>query len=166
VPALLNPKWEKFAQAVVSGKQATEAYREAGYCPDNSNSVHAAASRLLHSVKVRERIDELHGRAAAAVQVSKSWVLEKLIANAERAMTSEPVLDREGEPTGEYTYQGNVANRALELIGKELGMFVERQEHGAAGEFEELSTEQKRERAKAIASELGITTRSLTAGSA
>src|SRR5262245_47739127 len=31
-------------------------------------------------------------------------------------MTAVPVLDREGKPSGEYTYQGNVANKALELI--------------------------------------------------
>ena len=28
----------------------------------------------------------------------------------------------------EYTYQGSVANKALELLGKEIGMFVERRE--------------------------------------
>jgi hypothetical protein len=40
-----------------------------------------------------------------------------------------PVLDSEGRPTGEYRYGGNVANRALELLGKELGMFIDRSEH-------------------------------------
>ena len=37
-----------------------------------------------------------------------------------------PVLDRQGKPTGEYTFQGNLANKALELLGKELGMFGKR----------------------------------------
>jgi hypothetical protein len=27
-------------------------------------------------------------------------------------------------PPGKYSYQGNVANKALELLGKEIGMFV------------------------------------------
>ena len=38
------------------------------------------------------------------------------------------VLDSEGRETGEWKYEGNVANKGLELIGKELGMFVEKTE--------------------------------------
>ena len=37
--------------------------------------------------------------------------------------------DRDGKPTGEYQYQGNVANKALELLGRHLGMFVDRIAH-------------------------------------
>jgi len=35
--------------------------------------------------------------------------------------------------TGEYTYQGHVANKALELIGKHRGMFVDRSEMKHSG---------------------------------
>ena len=35
-----------------------------------------------------------------------------------------PVKDRSGATIGEYRYDGSVANRALELLGKEMGMFV------------------------------------------
>jgi hypothetical protein len=45
---------------------------------------------------------------------------------------AEPVLDREGNPTGEYTSQASSAIRALELIGKELGMFTGRREEEGA----------------------------------
>ena len=41
-------------------------------------------------------------------------------------MQAKPVLDANGKPTGMYQYQGNVANRALELVGKEYGMFIEK----------------------------------------
>ena len=41
-----------------------------------------------------------------------------------RAMQRVRVLDREGKPIGVFTYNGQVANRALELIGKELGMLT------------------------------------------
>ena len=43
-------------------------------------------------------------------------------------MQHRPVLDAKGKETGIYAYNGQVANRALELIGKELGMFVDRSE--------------------------------------
>jgi hypothetical protein len=45
-------------------------------------------------------------------------------------MQAEPVLDKTGRPTGVYTYEGGVANRGLELIGKNLGMFEEKQIQG------------------------------------
>jgi hypothetical protein len=35
------------------------------------------------------------------------------------------VTDREGNELGEFQYQGNVANRALELLGKHLGLFID-----------------------------------------
>ena len=49
--------------------------------------------------------------------------LRMLTENVRRAMQLEPVRDREGNPVGQYIYQGAVANKALELLGKELGMF-------------------------------------------
>jgi phage terminase small subunit len=57
-------------------------------------------------------------------------------------MTVEPVLDAEGKQTGEFRYQGAVANRALELLGKEIGMFIDRSEQGKPGEFSDLSDEE------------------------
>jgi DUF438 domain-containing protein len=54
--------------------------------------------------------------------------MRRLQENVERAMSIEPVLDGKGHPTGVYKYQGSVANRALELLGKELGMFIDRNE--------------------------------------
>jgi hypothetical protein len=47
----------------------------------------------------------------------------RLKETVERAMRAVPVYDKEGKPTGEYTFQGAVSNKALELLGRELGMF-------------------------------------------
>ena len=67
--------------------------------------------------------------------------------NVERAMQAERVRRKadegaerktdEGaeEVPGEYVYNGSVANKALELIGKELGMFIDRKEVGEPNEF-------------------------------
>ena len=63
---------------------------------------------------------------AKKLKVKQEWVLEKLVENVERAMQVAEVLDRDGEPTGEFVYQGAVANKALELIGRHLGMFSDK----------------------------------------
>ncbi len=55
----------------------------------------------------------------------RDWVLARLVEIVERAMAGEPVLARDGTPTGQTKYDGAVANRALELIGKLQGLFVE-----------------------------------------
>jgi len=50
--------------------------------------------------------------------------------------------DREEEVPGAYVYNGRVANKALELIGKELGMFIDRKEVGEPNEFARMSDEE------------------------
>ena len=55
------------------------------------------------------------------VALTQQWVLTRLMGNAERALQHVAVLDKERKPTGEYRYDGSVANRALELLGKQQG---------------------------------------------
>lgn len=118
-----NPRHERFAQELAKGKTADEAYQLAGYAENRHN-----ASRLKTNETVSVRVKELQQAAAEKAGLSKAWVIERLMANAERAMQREAVLDEDGKPIGEYRYEGQVVNRALELLGKEIGMFVERAE--------------------------------------
>ena len=48
--------------------------------------------------------------------LNKAAVMLKLWENANRAMQDVPVVDARGNPTGVYQYDGNTANRALELF--------------------------------------------------
>ena len=57
-------------------------------------------------------------------------------------MQARPVIDRAGNPTGSYVYNGAAANRALELLGKELGMFIERRENKIVDEFDSMTDKQ------------------------
>ena len=60
MPALANPRHELFAQAVASGKSASEAYRQSGATGKNAD-VHAA--RLMVNDGIRKRVAELRGAA-------------------------------------------------------------------------------------------------------
>lgn len=152
MPVLSNHRHERFAQLIADGLSGAEAYREAGYqVSANVSSVNA--SRLLKDAKVSARVAELQAdrakavseataKAAEKLEISKEWVLSKLVDNANRAMQAKAVTDGEGNSIGEYRYEGSVVNRALELIGKELGMFIERAEIGKPGDFEDLSDSQ------------------------
>jgi hypothetical protein len=91
----------------------------------------------------REQIDAAGTKLVIErTAIDKEWVIERLRENVERAMQAQPVLDRAGNSTGSYVYNGATANRALELLGKELGMFIERRENKIVDEFDSMTDEQ------------------------
>lgn len=126
---LKNSKHEHFAQLVAGGQSPTKAYALAGY---SEIGAHASAARLLRNATIRARVTELQKavseRTAEKISVDRAWVLARLRENVDRAMQVVEITDSKGKPTGEYRYEGQVANRALELLGRELGMFRERLE--------------------------------------
>jgi hypothetical protein len=76
--------------------------------------------------------------------LSREWVLEGLKTVVRRCLQAEPLCDKRGRPTGEYTFQAAGANRALELLGKELGMFIDKSDSSVkwSGDLADLTTEQ------------------------
>lgn len=163
MPALQNPKHERFAQELAKGKAAASAYETAGFKPNRHNG--ATLARKQHIVtRVSEILNEresIHAQATAdaikSTALTKEWVIETLKENVARAMQAKPAkTDDEGDAIGEYQYQGSVANRALELLGKELGMFVDRKEVGKPGEFESMNADQLRDYIRRETAELGI----------
>lgn len=127
---LTNSKHEHFAHLVAKGENPANAYALCGY---SKNGALQSGNRLLRQLEVSARVEELKTaiseRQVEKVAVDRAWVLAMLIANVQRAMQVEPVRDREGNVIGQYTYQGSVANKALELLGNELGMFRPKQEN-------------------------------------
>jgi phage terminase small subunit len=113
----------------------------AGFNPHRGN-----AARLRANESVQARVNELQTkmaeRAIEKTAISKQWALDRLVENAERALQARRAMDDDGEETGEFKYQGNVANWALELVGKELGMFIDRKEVGKPGDFAGMSDDE------------------------
>jgi len=104
---------------------ATQAAIRAGYSQRTSN---ALGCQLLTKLKIQGEIRRLVDERAKRVEVDADWVVRRLVQNLQRAMQFVPVLDSEGNPIGEYRWSGSVANKALELLGKHLGMLTDRQE--------------------------------------
>jgi phage terminase small subunit len=164
LPILTNPRHERFAQSLAAGKSASESYVDAGFKESRHNA--ATLARKQHILdRVAELLAEresLHGQATAeavkAAGLTKEWVIETLMENVQRAMQVAEVKRPDGTGTGEFQYQGNVANKALELLGKELGMFIERRQNvpPAAEMTDEQLSQRIRAIANAIAAEGGI----------
>jgi hypothetical protein len=96
------------------------------------------ASRWSQLPRVRARLRELAAEqeriamegfefAVKKTGLNKAAVMTTLWDNVQGALKGEPIVNRNGDVVG-YRCDRNAANRGLELLGKELGMFTERQE--------------------------------------
>jgi len=127
MPALRNLRNERFAYLVASGEAPTRAYVLAGYSPNGAGT---SSSRLRRNDQVCARIAELTSEVAerSNAPVDRAWVLGKLKTVVERCIQAEP-RDAMGKGTGVFQFQASDANRALELLGRELGMFRDQSDH-------------------------------------
>jgi hypothetical protein len=127
MPAL-KPRWEKFAQLIARGecKSNGAAYLAAGFQgrPDMARQI---AYQLLNNLQIQARIDEIRRegeeinkaareQAISSTGLTRELVIDELLDNLKRAKL------------GQH-FDGATANRACELLGKELGMFVDRSEN-------------------------------------
>lgn len=77
MPALSNPKHERFAQLRAKGLTADDAYAEAGYSPNRQN-----AHRLTTNDDILRRVAELQERAAQRTEITVAGITERLLAIA------------------------------------------------------------------------------------
>lgn len=79
---------------------------------------------------VSARVAELRKPVIEKLQLTKEWVLNELIEIVRMGKATEmEIANKEGEQvTAEVKQNLAAANKALELIGKELLMFVDRKE--------------------------------------
>jgi hypothetical protein len=114
VGALRSPRREHFCLLIAQGNLATPAARKAGFkYPDK------VASQMMRQPAVKARIAEMSERvdiekAKEIVRVNaptREWVLKELVDQVEHAKLAS---DR------------GATLKGLELVGKEIGMFVQR----------------------------------------
>jgi hypothetical protein len=121
---LRNEKYEHFAHLIARGESPARAYVLCGY---SKKGALLSGNRLRRRADVSARVEELKRSISECqmekIAVDRAWVMARLVENVQRALQTQPVRDEDGNPIGQYVYQGGVANKALELLGKELGMF-------------------------------------------
>lgn len=124
---LKNAKHEHFAGLVAKGVTGAEAAVTAGF---SQRRAVVTASELLARPEVKARIAELNviiaERVTEKIGIDKAWVMNQLVEVVRMAKRGDPLRDADGKPIGEYRQNLAAANKALELIGKEFAMFVDR----------------------------------------
>ena len=121
----ITAKQAAFVREYPVDLNATAAAKRAGY---SQNGAEVAGHRLLRNANVAAQIDNALQERVERTEITADWVITKLVENVERAMQAKPVLDKQGNRTGEYRYDGTVANQALRHLGQHLGMFKDQVE--------------------------------------
>ena len=106
----LNPRQRAFVNEYAVDMNATRAAAAAGYSERTANE---QGCGLLKITKIRAAVDKALAAKAERAEVTANYVIERLKVQA----------DAEGPGT---THSGRV--RALELLGKSIGLFTEKLE--------------------------------------
>lgn len=144
----LTDNQQKFADYyLANGCNAKQAYIDV-YGGENEKSAESNSSRMIRNDKVRAYIEKRQKELEEKTKVTQEYVITNLKEMVERCMKHKPVMvfnpiekayeqrteelfDAEGNPAGEagvYTFDSIGANKALELLGKSLGMFKDKVE--------------------------------------
>ena len=127
---LEDKRIEQFARCIAAGLNQRQAAIEVGY---SAKGASVSGTRIANRPQVKARIEYLkeqsNERAAESVAMTKSEILRRL------AEISTTAINR-----GDLS----AANRALELIGKQLGMFIERKVIGIQALIAELTPDNLR----------------------
>lgn len=168
MPALA-PKWEAVALALAGGDSHRIAYIAGGYKYNR-----AGAHRLCTKPEIQERANEIRqeraeiaarARQEAAKQAGydEAWWDQHVKIGALGALRGDPVRDATGRKkrdpeTGEIIYRPDraAAARFFDLMGRRLGIFIDRAEIGGPGDFARLSDAELQAKLVELGNALGV----------
>jgi hypothetical protein len=146
--ALANARHEQIAQLLARGATQVDAYVEVYKShlseqeqkawrekqrPQPTGGIHAICSRPDVKARVQAILDQEHEQRMAikmhSVKTSTAYVTDRLVALVDRCMQAVPVLNKHGNPTGQFKFEPMAACKALELLGLEQSMFARQHKH-------------------------------------
>lgn len=111
---------KRFADKYFETLNASESAIYAGFSEDSPRQ---AGYQLLQREDIQEYLTELKAEYSIKSGITKEWVLNRFTNISDRCVQAEPVLDKEGNQTGEYKFDSSGANKATEMLGKIIGAF-------------------------------------------
>lgn len=130
----LTDKQRRFIEEYLIDLNATQAAIRAGYSAKTANRI---AAELLTKDYIAAALQAAQDDRATRTGITADEVLADLVKIKERCMQQSPVLDRRGQPVKDnqgrsvWAFDSRGALKALELMGKHLGMFTDRHEINA-----------------------------------
>ena len=124
---MVKPRVREFCEHyLANGGNGTEAALAAGYGKRDEKGRHVAAqtaSRLLRQDSTRAYLDARTKEIYQHIGLSPERVASELWKLYQRSAEGHEVLDKDGEGTGVWAYDGKVALGSLKALGEHLGMF-------------------------------------------
>lgn len=117
----LTERQQRFVDEYLKDLNATQAYIRAGY-KVSEKVASAAAIRMLGNVRVQEAIEARKQTRVERVELEQDWVVNELRKVAQKCL---PVEDDDGKPIANIV---NVGVKALELLGRHQGIFIDKRE--------------------------------------
>lgn len=136
----LTERMDKFCHQFLLHGDPVKAMLEAGY-ERPPEVLHLEAKNMLENPRIKKRLEELNERAADRIDMTRDRYHKKLLETYEAAMD-------------DSDYAG--ANRAMELLGKSLGYFVEQKMVLGVNASLNLSKEERLKRISHLAKIVGV----------
>lgn len=134
LPEGLTPKQSLFVMDYIQHFNATKAAKSAGYSEHTAKDI---GCENLAKPNIKEAIAEELSYRAQASRLSSQYIVKSLMQNAKRCSQGEQVMVSDGEgnlvPSGEWKFDSSGMNKALDLLGKHLGMYTDKVEHSSDG---------------------------------
>jgi phage terminase small subunit len=121
----LTPKQQAFVDEYLIDFNATRAAIKAGYSEKTAKEIGA---ENLTKPNIQQAISNVQRKRSERTEITQDYVLITIQQTIERCKQAEPVLDREGAPTGEYKFDSTAVLKGCDLLGKHLGMFKDKVE--------------------------------------
>ena len=121
----LTRREEMFCQYYTDSYNGAAAARRAGYA---DKSAAKSACKLLKEERILRRIREIQQETVDQLCISRQRVVLQLMELVDVCMAAKPVMEWDYSEhkmvaTGEYQIDAKGAAKALELLGKHLGLF-------------------------------------------
>lgn len=136
MPRPLSEKQRLFIKEYLVDLNATQAAIRAGY---SAKTAYRQGADLLQKTSIREAIEKAQAERSQRVEVTQDYVINNLVEIVERTMQRAPVTNRKGEQVTDeegravWCFDAKGANRALELLGKHLGVFTDKVQTEVSG---------------------------------
>ncbi|MBR3778189.1 MAG: terminase small subunit [Clostridia bacterium] len=131
----LKPKEERFCLEYIVDYNQTQAAIRAGYAEKSAAKI---GCKLMKDSRILARVKELQKEQADRLCLSSDLVVIKLLELVDICMAAKPVMEWSTEahafvPSGEYQIDSKGATKALELLGRHLGMFDRKEQASTEG---------------------------------